>query len=145
TLKGVPASATSSPRMNTAGSRRSSSANASRIAWEKVMTRSLVVGECAVAPLATSGVDMQRHLAGIGERRSQGELHGGRGLLTYRSFDVGQCLFVHHAGCNESRPEQREGISFGTPLVLFALGAVVLTVDVADVVSVIAVGTSLDE
>ena len=54
TLKGVPASATSSPMMNTLGSRRSSSARASLIASPKVIIR----------PLSLC-VDMFVYLAGI--------------------------------------------------------------------------------
>src|ERR1039457_819528 len=44
TLKGVPASATSSPRMKTVGSRRISSASASRIACANVISRLPVSG-----------------------------------------------------------------------------------------------------
>src|SRR6266699_2997738 len=52
TLKGVPASATSSPIMHTRGSRRISSASASRIASPKVSSRTLVW-------VAVSGIDVR--------------------------------------------------------------------------------------
>ena len=51
TLKGVPASATSSPMMNTVGSRRISSASASLIAWANVSSR-IWPGDFAVAFIA---------------------------------------------------------------------------------------------
>src|SRR5437879_10373142 len=59
TLNGVPASATSSPMMNTVGSRRSSSASASFTACANVISLS---------------EDIFGHLARVGERRGEGEL-----------------------------------------------------------------------
>src|SRR2546427_5397792 len=63
TLKGWPASATSSPMRNTRGSRRISSAIASRTASPYVSSRA-----------ATSGVDILIHLVRLGVWRRQGEL-----------------------------------------------------------------------
>src|SRR2546421_4765406 len=65
TLKGVPASATSSPTTKTLSSRRSSSASASLIA----------------CPNVSSGIDVLGDLARIGERRVDRELHA--------AFDLG--------------------------------------------------------
>src|SRR6202162_4264212 len=64
TLNGVPASATSSPKMQTVESRRISSASASRTACAKVSSR---------VPL--SGIDVVTHLVGIRIGRGDGKLH----------------------------------------------------------------------
>src|SRR5579875_1701149 len=66
TLKAVPASATSSPMTNTVGSRRSSSANASLIAWPSVTSR--------IPTAVALGVDMLAHLGRVGIRRLEGEV-----------------------------------------------------------------------
>src|SRR2546422_8772383 len=75
TLKGWPASATSSPMRNTRGSRRISSAIASRTASPYVSSRT-----------ATSGVDSLIHLVLLGVVRLQRELHAAVDLR----FLVGQ-------------------------------------------------------
>src|SRR6266852_9076424 len=62
TLKGVPASATSSPMMQTRESRRISSASASRTACANVSSR--------------SGIDVLLHFIDIRIGRSDGELYG---------------------------------------------------------------------
>src|ERR1039457_6566900 len=132
TLNGVPASATSSPMMQTVGSRRISSARASRIACANVSSR------CSVA--IASGVHVLRHFV------------RGRVRCRYREFD----RFLHLAfefGCNGveaclvrdlllDQPflEIRDGIPLGLPGLFLLLGAVVFAVDVANVMSVIAVG-----
>src|ERR671930_2177548 len=74
-LKGCPASATSSPMRNTRGSRRISSAIASRTASPYVSSRT-----------TTSGVDIVVHLARVGVRRGERELHAAVDLR----FHVGQ-------------------------------------------------------
>src|SRR5580700_11751863 len=61
TLNGVPASATSSPKMQTRESRRISSASASRTACANVSSR--------------SGIDVLLHLVDAGIGRGNGELH----------------------------------------------------------------------
>src|SRR5207244_10833560 len=80
TLKGWPASATSSPMRNTRGSRRISSAIASRTASPYVSSRA-----------ATSGVDILIHLVRLGVWRRQGELHAAVDLR----FHVGQDPLEH--------------------------------------------------
>src|SRR5438128_12635481 len=77
TLKGWPASATSSPMRNTRGSRRISSAIASRTASPYVSSRT-----------ATSGVDILVHLARLGVRCGQRELHAAVDLDRYVSVDA---------------------------------------------------------
>src|SRR5579863_4741198 len=72
TLKGVPASATSSPIMHTRGSRRISSASASRTASPSVNSRT-----------ATSGIDILRHL-----------IHARIGSF-YRKLDGGVDIGLH--------------------------------------------------
>src|SRR3989304_3459014 len=87
TLKGVPASATSSPTMNTRGSRRISSASASRMASAKVSSR----------PLA-SGIDVLSDLAHIricgvdGELRRRLDLHLHVGVNAIEHGLVGELL-----------------------------------------------------
>src|ERR1700674_1392822 len=65
TLNGVPASATSSPMRHTRGSRRISSASASRTASPSVNSRT-----------ATSGINVLLDLVRAGISRLHGKLHG---------------------------------------------------------------------
>src|SRR5262249_52356518 len=82
TLKVVPASAMSSPRMKTVGSRRSSSASASLIASPKVSSR--------------SDVDMFTHLFRRRERRVEGKRQGVLHFTVYRFFDLLENPFICH-------------------------------------------------
>src|SRR5258708_3144995 len=83
TLKGVPASATSSPRMQTVASRRISSASASRIACANVSSR-----------LPVSGIDVLCHFidgrvrSRHGEGRCPHEDIPGRGFRVMRVFGI---------------------------------------------------------
>src|SRR5687767_2777532 len=101
TLNGVPASATSSPMINTVGSRRISSDSASLIAWLKVISRPgllLVMAACDGFPTffpsahrrgdATGilGIDMLVYLVGRGKRRRQSEVHRADDL--FRNFVI---------------------------------------------------------
>src|SRR2546430_10181770 len=92
TLKGWPASATSSPMRNTRGSRRISSAIASRTASPYVSSRA-----------ATSGVDILIHLVRLGVWRRQGELHATVDLR----FHVGQDPLEHACVGEPLRREPR--------------------------------------
>src|SRR5438128_2216785 len=133
TLKGVPASATSSPITNTVGSRRSSSASASFTACPKVSSR---------APVATAvalGIDVLRDLAGSRERRVQRELDRVGDL----SLDA--CAHSFDDVVADARCEQRDRIVLARPVLLLVLRAVVGAVDVADVVTVEAVRQTLEE
>src|SRR5258706_1707013 len=131
TLKGVPASATSSPIMQTRESRRISSANASRTACANVSSR--------------SGIDVFLHFVDAGIGRCDSELH--------RSFHDG-------ADFRRSRIKRRsigialrkqplcqnfDGIAICLPELLFLFRAVVFAVDVADVMAAVAVGIALQE
>src|SRR5688572_16541337 len=75
TLNVVPASATSSPMRMTVGSRRISSAIASRTASPKPI--SLVASRvgAAVAVAVSGGIDVLGHAAGVRVGRVDGELH----------------------------------------------------------------------
>src|SRR6056297_1787813 len=136
TLNGVPASATSSPRMNTVSSRRISSASASFTAWDRVISR-----------ISISSVREHMHVDLVGRRvgRFFGVGHGvGRVLFNLGIHRVdlflGRDAFAHQMG---AEPDDR--ILVFLPILLFILGAVVFAVDVADVVAVVAVGHQFDE
>src|SRR5215211_4497847 len=86
TLKGVPASATSSPMRNTVGSRRSSSASASLTACASEISR---VPSCSLGTVTSAGVDMLVDLAGIGERGLERVLGGSRHLCLVLRAVVG--------------------------------------------------------
>src|ERR1700675_3026569 len=133
TLKGVPASATSSPMMQTVESRRISSASASRIACAKVSSRSFC------APTTVSGIHILVHFTGIRIGRCYCEFDC---LLHFRlefflhSLQrrlVGKILFEQPFSQIDDR------IPLRLPGVLFLLGAVVFAVDIANVVAVITV------
>src|SRR5690242_14415312 len=130
TLKGVPASATSSPMMNTRGSRRISSARASRTAWAKVSSRPF------------SGIDVLLHFFRAGIGSSDGELHCRLHVLFYLSLNAleiggfGQSLLSKPPG------EQLQRIVLRLPALLFFLRAVVLAVDVAHVMAAVAIGVA---
>src|SRR2546428_4026524 len=132
-LKGWPASATSSPMMNTRGSRRISSASASRTASPYVSSLT-----------ATSGVDILVHLARLGVRRRQRELHAAVDLGLHVGQDALQGAGVGEPLRREAPGQGLERIALRHPLPLFFPRAV-LAVDVADVVAVVPVGLALDE
>src|SRR5438477_11178038 len=109
TLKGVPASATSSPIRKTDGSRRNSSAIASLTAWDRVNRR--VAGSASV----TLGEDMLVHFARIGIRRRERELDAGLDFLLGLASDflqraLGHALLLQPAG------KQCERIALPAPL-----------------------------
>src|SRR3984885_7721973 len=123
TLKGVPASATSSPKMQTRESRRISSARASRTACAKVSSR--------------SGIYILLHLIDAWIRSVDGKLHG--------SFHLAACLrgeTIKGGRTRESlRDEplrvQRDRIALRLPVLLFLLRTVVFAINVAHVVSAV--------
>src|ERR1700720_3040300 len=134
TLKGVPASATSSPMMQTVLSRRISSASASRIACANVSSRS-----------PFSGIHVLCHFIDGRIRRRHGEvdclLHLGLKLSLHsiKRRRVGKLLL------NQPPPEIRDRIPLRLPKLFFLLGAVVFAIDVAHVMSVIAIGIAEQE
>src|SRR5215471_626766 len=123
TLNGVPASATSSPTTNTAWSRRISSASAALIACAKV----------------SSGKDVLRHLARIGEGRGERERHSPLDLGPRVALDLPELVRACELSILEPAPEEGERIPTAAPELLLLLRAVVAAVDVADVVAVIAI------
>src|ERR1700691_4717332 len=119
TLKGVPASATSSPKMQTLLSRRISSASASRIACAKVSSRS-----------PFSGIHILGDFIDGRIWSCDGELdcllHFGfnLGLHFTESSGVGEILF------DQPLCEICDGIALRLPSPFFLLGAVIFAVDV---------------
>src|SRR6266567_3434276 len=130
TLNGVPASATSSPRMNTAGSRASSSLRAALIACANVSS-STTWADGAL------DIDVLRDLARVGEGRVERESEAALDLRPRLLFDPPQLL--------EPRAEQRKRVALVAPELLLLLRAVVGAVDVADVVAVVAVSVREQE
>src|SRR6266566_1259646 len=132
TLNGVPASATSSPMMNTAGSRRSSSASASLIAWANVISR--------VAAAVTLGVNILGHLARVGVRSVEREGEALFDRCARLLPDTHQVSGRDELLIYEPRGQDDERVALFAPNLLLLFAAVVGAVDVADVVPVIAVG-----
>src|SRR5690349_8530945 len=118
TLNGWPASAMSSPITSTRGSRRNSSASASRTACPRVISRPLF-----------SGIDILLHFVDgrIGGRG--GELHSlvdfrlHFGLHLIEAGAVGQLLRNQPGGENLDR------IALAFPVLLFLLGPVIVAAD----------------
>src|SRR4051812_35732914 len=132
TLKGWPASAMSSPIRNTVGSRRSSSANASLTACAIVRSR---------VPTATAlGEDILSHLARVGIGRVERIRDGLGDLGVDPLVQLGESSVV-----SDSRSEQVDRVALGDPELLLFLLPVVGAVDVADVMTVIAVRRSEQE
>src|ERR1039458_5047837 len=110
TLKGVPASATSSPKMQTWESRRISSASASRTACANVSSR--------------SGIDVLLHFVHAGIGRGNGELH--RRLHHCAHFGPNS---IERSGVSVALLEQPlrqdlDGIAVCLPEMFFLLGAI---------------------
>src|SRR5579859_924001 len=138
TLNGVPASATSSPMMKTVGSRRISSASASRTAWPNVSWR-------AVSVSTALSVDILGHLARVGERSLQGELDRGADLRLDLLVDLVEPAGGRHSVRRDPLAGQLHGIACLAPPLFFFFGAVVPAVDVADVVPVEPIGVAVQE
>src|ERR671919_2019886 len=140
TLNGVPASATSSPTTNTAGSRRSSSASASLTACASEISR---------VPSATAGpalgVDMPLDLAGIGEGRREGVLDRAFDLLADLALDALQGVPLDGRLAGQPAAEDRERIALAGPGRLLLLRPVVHAVDVSHVVAVEAIRAADEE
>src|SRR4051812_6021367 len=123
TLNGVPASATSSPMTNTFGSRRISSTSAALTACANVI----------------SGIDILRHLRGVGIRGVERELHAGLDLGPGLVLDPLQVVARRELLLLEPAAVDRERVTLAPPQLFLVLRAVVRAVDVADVVAVVAV------
>src|SRR5882672_2614694 len=119
TLNGVPASATSSPKMHTRESRRISSASASRTACANVS--SLV---------ATSGINVLVHLVDSRVRRGNRKLNGRLHFRTHFFLDLLQLSFIRKI---------LDRVPLGLPFELFLFRTVIFAVDVPHVVSRVAI------
>src|SRR6202165_6027991 len=128
TLKGVPASATSSPKMHTRESRRISSASASRTACSNVS--SLV---------ATSGINVLVHLVYSRIRRGNRKLHGRLHFRLHFLLDLLQLSFIRKLLLDHPLRKVLDRVPLGLPFLLFLLRTVILAVDIAHVVSRIAI------
>src|SRR5664279_3903149 len=128
TLNGVPASATSSPRIQTVLSRRISSAMASRIACAKVSSHSPV-----------SGIHVLVHFTDGRVGRRHGEvnctLHLGLecSLHPIKHRNIGEFLL------DQPLSEVRDRVPLRFPCQFFLLGAIVFAVDVAHVMAVVTI------
>src|SRR5713101_1886943 len=131
TLKGVPASATSSPMMHTRESRRISSASASRTACANVSSR--------------SGIDVLLHLVDVRIGRGNGELH--RRLHDGENFgcNLFQGCSVSIALLKQPLRQYENGIAIRFPKMFFLFGAIVFAIDIADMMAAVAVGIALQE
>src|SRR5260370_28529628 len=139
TLKGVPASATSSPMMHTAASRRISSASASRIACANVNSRSF--GACRWV----SGIHVLCHFIDSRIRRSYGEVDCLFHLGLKFSLHLSKRLRIGKFLLDQPLPKIRDRIPLHFPKLFFLLGTVIFAVDIAHVMSVITIGIAEQE
>src|SRR5215472_2494970 len=120
TLNGVPASATSSPKIQTRESRRISSANASRTACANVNSR-----------VATSDIDILIHFLLLwircGDRKFDRCFH----LRTHFLLNLFQRGRFAHFLFNHPLRKIPDRIALRLPLLLFLLRPVIFAVDVA--------------
>src|SRR3984893_17648340 len=121
TLKGVPASATSSPIRHTRGSRRISSASASRTASPSVNSRT-----------ATSGIDVLRYLVQAGICGLHCKIDGRVNLSCDLRLDPIELTFVRKFLADDPIGQQLDWIAFRHPALFLLFGAIVFTIHVAD-------------
>src|ERR1700693_3541149 len=128
TLKGVPASATSSPMMHTRESRRISSASASRTACANVNSR---------LPFSanTSGIYVLLRLFDAGVRRGDRKVDRGLHFLSHFRFDLPEGRGIREILLHHPLPMQLDGIALSLPLLFFLLRPVILALDVYAVLS----------
>src|SRR3981081_202463 len=138
TLNGVPASATSSPMMKTVGSRRISSASASRTAWPNGSWR-------AAAVSGALSVDILGHLFGSGVWRLEGEGDGGADLRLDLFIDLVEPARGRQTLRRDPFGRDHQRIAGLAPPLLLFFGAVVGPVDVPHVVAVKAIGVAVEE
>src|SRR5208282_2583941 len=131
TLNGVPASATSSPKMHTRESRRISWASASLTACAKVSSR--------------SGIDVLIDLFDAGIRRRDGELYRRLHLRVRVRRNLFQRAGIGMALSNQPMRVQFDGVALVLPLLFFLLRAVILAIDVPDVMTTVAIGIALQK
>src|SRR5208283_738865 len=134
TLKGVPASATSSPKMHTRESRRISSASASRTAWANVSSR-----------WAASGIDVLIDLLNGWVWRGNGEFNRRFHFLACFVRDFLQLARIRKLLARQPIPHVLDGIALRLPLLLFLLGAVIFAINVAHVMTRIAISVAHEQ
>src|SRR5438128_4225112 len=122
TLKGVPASATSSPRIKMCGSRRISSARASRIACPRVITRVPWSLLCLAAVL---GIDILIYLTWIWEWCIEPKFNTCLNLGTHPLLDLLKRSDICHLLLGQPLCEDEKRISLALPLFLLFFGAIV--------------------
>src|SRR5580692_7226936 len=122
TLNGVPASATSSPKMHTRGSRRISSASASRTACANVNSR-----------IAVSGINVLVDLLNTRIRCGDGKFDGGLHLFARFVLNFLQGARIGNLLPGQPLSQVLDGIPLRLPLLLFLFRTVILAIDVADV------------
>src|SRR5260370_39445138 len=101
-----------------------------------------VISRTAAVPVSLRvalGVDMLIHLACLGERCVEPELHPCLDLGLRLRLHCRQRLGVRHALCDEPRTQQRDRIAFCAPELLLLLGAVVRTLAITDIAAVITI------
>src|ERR1700730_4952367 len=133
TLNGVPASATSSPRMHTRLSRRISSARASRTACANVSSRTWV---------SVCSIDVLLRFFGDRIGCADGELDGQEHFRANFRFDRLQCAGIHEFLAEEPVAEDGDRISLRSPFLLFFLAAVVFAADIPNVMAGVTVGVA---
>src|SRR5437879_1380108 len=110
--------------MQSRGSRRISSASASRIASPKVNSRTVVW-------VAVSGIDVLLHLLDSRIRRGNGEFHRGIDLRLDLGLNPFQLRRIGELLLDEPISQNVDGIALGGPSLLFLLGAIVFALVVA--------------
>src|SRR5579871_2201617 len=131
TLNGVPASATSSPKMQTRESRRISSASASRTACANVSSR--------------SGIDILVNLVNAGIWSGDREFHRGFHFLARFVGDSLQIGLFGETLLQQPVRVQLDGITLCLPMLFFLLGTVIFAIDVAHVMSAVTISVGLQE
>src|SRR5580698_9061431 len=129
TLKGVPASATSSPRMQTVASRRISSASASRMACAKVSSRA-----------ASSGINILVHFIHCRIRRGNGEIDGLFHLGFQLILNLRKRRRIGKFLLHQPSAEIFDRVALRFPQLFFLLGAVIFAIDIAYMMAVITIG-----
>src|SRR5260221_4140577 len=128
TLNGVPASATSSPIRHTRGSRRISSASASRTASPSVNSRT-----------ATSGINVLLDLIQAGVSCLRGKLDGSIDFGFGLRLNPVKLSFVGEFLADDPLGKQFDWIALGHPTLLLLFGAIIFAIYVSDVMAAIPV------
>src|SRR5687768_18189121 len=136
TLKGVPASATSSPSSTMRGSRRISSASASRIASPNPISRTL---------MAVSGIYVLVDFPRIGIRRVDGKLDGRIHFSGDLRLDLIERGLVRRTIGDQASGVLGDRIPLRHPALLFLLRPVILAGDVADVMPAVTIRVEQEE